>query len=116
MGKAMGIMMDQTPQEEPVAKEINAPNRNTRAGNITLAICMAFLGGGIGAGVMGIATKLFTPLLALLGGVDDLGDPGGEGLRRAGVAQHGNQPAGQGNQYQNKNVRLLLRKQRLSPL
>ena len=35
-----------------------------RSANITLAICMAFLGGGIGAGVMGIATGLFKPLKA----------------------------------------------------
>ena len=35
-----------------------------RSANITLAICMAFLGGGIGAGIMGIATGLFKPLKA----------------------------------------------------
>ena len=35
-----------------------------RSANITLAICVAFLGGGIGAGVMGIATGLFKPLKA----------------------------------------------------
>lgn len=35
-----------------------------RSANITLAICMAFICGGIGAGVMGIATGLFKPLKA----------------------------------------------------
>ena len=35
-----------------------------RSANITLAICMAFMGGGIGAGIMGIATGLFKPLKA----------------------------------------------------
>ena len=35
-----------------------------RNANITLAICVGFLGGGIGAGIMGVATKLFTPIKA----------------------------------------------------
>lgn len=35
-----------------------------RTANITLAICMAFLGGGIGAGIMGVITGLFSPLKA----------------------------------------------------
>ena len=35
-----------------------------RNANITLAICVAFMGGGIGAGIMGVATKLFTPIKA----------------------------------------------------
>ena len=35
-----------------------------RNANITLAICVAFMGGGIGAGIMGVATKLFNPIKA----------------------------------------------------
>lgn len=35
-----------------------------RNANITLAICVGFLGGGIGAGIMGVATKLFNPIKA----------------------------------------------------
>lgn len=35
-----------------------------RNANITLAICVAFMGGGVGAGIMGVATKLFTPIKA----------------------------------------------------
>lgn len=30
-------------------------------GNITLAICMGFMGGGIGAGIVGVVTRLFKP-------------------------------------------------------
>ena len=30
-----------------------------RNANITLAICIAFMGGAVGAGIMGVATKLF---------------------------------------------------------
>lgn len=33
-------------------------------GNITLAICMGFMGGGIGAGIVGVTTKLFNPTAA----------------------------------------------------
>ena len=32
--------------------------------NITLAICMGFMGGGIGAGIVGVVTKLFKPDVA----------------------------------------------------
>ena len=31
-----------------------------RNANITLAICIAFMGGGVGAGIVGVATKLFS--------------------------------------------------------
>ena len=31
-----------------------------RNANITLAICIAFMGGALGAGIMGVSTKLFS--------------------------------------------------------
>ena len=31
-----------------------------RSANITLAICIAFMGGALGAGIMGVSTKLFS--------------------------------------------------------
>ncbi|AOT70757.1 Na+/H+ antiporter NhaC family protein [Geosporobacter ferrireducens] len=43
-------------------------------GNITLAICMGFLAGGIGAGVMGVTTKLFTPAKAFNHFVDGMAE------------------------------------------
>lgn len=45
-----------------------------RNANITLAICVGFLGGGIGAGIMGVATKLFTPIKAFDTYVDGMAE------------------------------------------
>lgn len=45
-----------------------------RNANITLAICMAFMAGGIGAGVVGIATRLFTPTKAFGTFVDGMAE------------------------------------------
>lgn len=43
-------------------------------GNITLAICMAFICGGIGAGVMGVITKLFSPAKGFNHFIDGMAD------------------------------------------
>lgn len=42
--------------------------------NITLAVCMGFMGGGIGAGIVGIATKLFGPTKAFNTFVDGMAE------------------------------------------
>ena len=45
-----------------------------RNANITLAICVACMGGGIGAGIMGVVTKLFTPIKAFDTFVDGMAE------------------------------------------
>jgi Na+/H+ antiporter NhaC len=45
-----------------------------RNGNITIAICMGFLSGAIGAGIVGSATRLFSPLKAFNHFVDGMAE------------------------------------------